>query len=104
MRVTAYVDGATGRLMRRVEELDPATAIRLLADHIGVDLDVLAIVDSSTFRSGWCLDEADVQVADELDDLRDCIDRGEPLPQACDARAKTLRRIVTAEQSRESVR
>ena len=70
------------------------------AEHLGVDLnvlDVLAQIERYGVRK-W--DEQ--QVSEELDELGDYLERGEPMPPADDARGRTLRRHLTVENSRSA--
>ena len=74
----------------RKAEVDPFLLIRLVAEHFGVDLDVLILLDDC--RPDFVTSELE----SDLDLLVDVLDTDGSLPAGVDARSKTLRRIALA--------
>jgi hypothetical protein len=75
-----------------------AERMERFATHLGVDLDVLDVL-AQIDRHG-VIEWHEQRVAEELDDLCGYLERGEPFPPAQDARGRTLRRHLTAQNSR----
>jgi hypothetical protein len=71
--------------------------VRLLAEHIGVDLDVLIVTSSRAWGNGYILDHDAEQLAREMDEVRESIECGRPLPPAVTPRERTIRRLVQRE-------
>jgi len=76
--------------------------VQQLATFIGVDLDVVRVVNGWEWRAGYVSWEGG-EVRRELDELEQYLDRGEPMPPAENVRGKTLRRLLMLERSCQPV-
>jgi hypothetical protein len=104
LRAEASAD-ALARQQARREAAKPHgdDLVRLLADHIGVDLDVLIVTSSRAWANGYILDHDAESVAREMDEVREAVEHRRPLPSASTPRERTIRRLVQREiQSAES--
>lgn len=79
-------------------DLDTRRLLHLLAEHCGVDLNVLEVVADPMFQRGVVFDYDAHQLADDLDEIRDAIAAGRQLPPPVTVREKTVRQIVLRER------
>jgi hypothetical protein len=77
------------------ERADPRELLRLLAQHLGVDLDVLVIASSRGFGDDRCMvDWHQQELARELDAATDWLQTGAPVDPHENAHERTVRLLA----------